>query len=217
MRAATAVPATSGPQVGAGTPVQAAVPAHDAEAPVDHRVKEKDPHHPLKWLCIGLGIVIALIVIVNYFLVDMPAGFQPVARPVIPTLVPTAISARSCSRSVLIIHVPASAALTPDTLTDFLVALAHSTPNSPFSGEPFTRVALTSGWTAQYSFSGYSWKELGDMANAPDSERKGEIMTRMDDASGQSILPESTLNDQAQASQREIVWAAFVNHFTASH
>ena len=75
-----------------------------------------------------------------------------------------------------------------------------------------TRVALTSGWTAQYSFAGYSWKELGDESAAPTEE---DFMERLGDGSGQALLPESTLSEQAQQARREQVWAAFVANFSA--
>ena len=50
------------------------------------------------------------------------------------------------------------------------------------------------------------------MANASDAERKDDILTRMGDAAGSPLI-ESTLNEQTQASQRQIIWAAFVNKF----
>ena len=222
VRAAAAVAAApvAGTTIRAASPVKAeakpaakgvAQPAVKAPARVDHTVKEEDTHHPLKWLCIGLSVVIFIVVVVNYFMVDMPLT-SSLAKSKYSNVGVYGHLGAFMQPNVLVIHIPASATVSPETLTDFLVTLAHSTPDAPFSGEPFTRVALTSEWTAQYSFSGYSWKELGDMANASNSERKDEILTRMADASGQPLI-ESTLNEQAQATQRTIVWAAFVNKF----
>jgi len=223
VRVAAAVPAANVPQVRAaavvpatvaGSPIRAATPvkvATKAAAPVDHTVKQDDANHPMKWLCIGLGGLIALVIIVNYFMVDMPLT-SSLAKTKYSNVGVYGHLGAFMQPSVMVIHIPASATVTPDTLTDFLVALAHSTPNSPLSGEPYTRIALTSGWTAEYSFSGYSWKELGDMANASDAERKDDILTRMGDAAGSPLI-ESTLNEQTQASQRQIIWAAFVNKF----
>ena len=117
--------------------------------------------------------------------------------------------------NVIVIHVPASSALTPDNLTDFLVALAHSTPQNPITRDLFGRVALTSGWTAQYTFSGYSWKELGDMSQESETQRKEFLMAQICDASGQSLLPESSLSEEARQAQRDQVWDTFATHFTA--
>ncbi len=93
-------------------------------------------------------------------------------------------------------------------------ALAHSTPDNMLTNDLFQRVALTSGWTAQYSFSGYSWKELGDMKSASDAERKEFIMAQISDASGQPLTPESTLSQPMQDTQRERAWKEFIGHFT---
>jgi hypothetical protein len=117
--------------------------------------------------------------------------------------------------NVMVIHIPASSTITPDNLTDFLVALARSTPENPITRDLFTRVALTSGWTAQYSFSGYSWKQLGNMRHEGAAQRKEFLMIQMSDAGGQPLMPESRLNETAQQAKRDMVWDAFVAHFSA--
>jgi hypothetical protein len=116
--------------------------------------------------------------------------------------------------SVMVIHIPASDKLTPDNITDFLVALAHSTPRNPLTGDYFDRVALTSRWTAQYSFAGSAWKQLGDMQQDSAEDRKDRILEDGSDASGQPLLGESTLNEAAQESRRQGAWTTFVANFT---
>jgi len=79
----------------------------------------------------------------------------------------------------------------------------------------FERVAVTSEWTAQYSFSGYSWKELGDMQQESEADRKEFLLTQLGDAAGNSFMPASTLDEATKKAAREQVWKAFVAHFTA--
>jgi len=117
--------------------------------------------------------------------------------------------------NVMVIHVPASSKINSDNLTDFLVALAHSTPQNPITRDLYERVALTSGWTAQYSFSGGSWKQFGDMVHEDSAQRKEFLMNQMNDAAGQPVMPESTLNEAAQQAMRDQVWDKFVAHFTS--
>jgi hypothetical protein len=213
-----AIASASGPQVrvkAVAPTARAAVPM-PAPEPIDHTIKDDSGSHPLKWLCIGMGALIFIVVVVNYFLVDQPLTASLAQTRYSEVTVYGHLGA-FLQPNVLVIHVPPSAKVTPASLTDFMVALAHSTPNSPLTGEPFARVALTSGWTAQYSFSGYGWKELGDSADKTDDQRKQDIMSHMDYANGQSILPESTLNDEARRAQSDIIWGAFVNHFTTIH
>jgi hypothetical protein len=219
VRVATAVPADQ-PQVRVAV-ASAETPAVRVATPVVARstgnfeVKEEDDgSHPVKWVCIGLGILILFVLGGNYLMVD---------RPLVSNLSQTSYSnvtvyahyGAFMQPNVMVIHIPASSAITPDNLANFLVTLAHSTPQNPITRDLFERVALTSGWKAQYTFSGYSWKQLGDMGHDDDAQLKEFLMTQMCDASGQPIMPESTLNEDAQQAARDQVWETFVAHFSA--
>jgi hypothetical protein len=217
VRVAVASSETLKVRVKAAAPTARVAPvAARMQEPVDHRIADDSGSHPLKWVCIGLGVLILLVLAGNYLLVDQPLTSN-LAKTHYSGVTVYAHLGAFMQPNVLVIHIPPSASVTPETLTDFLVTLAHSTPDSPLTGEPFARVALTSGWTGQYSFSGYSWKELGDMANQSEDQRKEDIMTRMDYANGQSILPESTMNQEAQQAQRDVIWGAFVAQFAKAH
>jgi len=177
--------------------------------------EEQDGVHPLKWICIGMGLLIMLVAGGNYLLVDQPL-VSNLNRTSYSNVNVLAHFGAFIQPNVIVIHVPASSELTAGNLTDFLVALARGTPQNPITGDIYGRVALTSGWTAQYSFSGYSWKELGDLGPESEAQRKEFLMTQMCDASGQSLLPDSTLNDEARNALRKRVWQAFLNHFIAN-
>jgi hypothetical protein len=192
--------------------VQAAVPV-SAGSSGNFMVKEDEDSHPFKWICIGLGIFILLVLGANYLLVD---------RPLVSNLGQTSYSnvtvyahyGAFMQPNVMVIHIPASAAITPDNLTDFLVTLAHSTPQNPITNDLFDRVALTSGWTTEYSFSGESWKQLGGMRHEDEADRKEFLLDRMGDSAGQSLMLESTSSEEAQQARRDVVWKTFAAHFT---
>jgi hypothetical protein len=116
--------------------------------------------------------------------------------------------------NVVVIHIPEGAEVTEAQLPEFLVSLAESTPENPVTHGLFTRVALTSAWKAQYSFSGYAWKELGDMGRDKDAQRKDFILDQVGDAAGDPLVEESTLKEDAQAARREAVWKSFAAHFS---
>jgi hypothetical protein len=227
VRVATASASGSVPKVWAapasGAPPRVKVASASAAAPVvpvqvsstrSLEVKDEDGAHPLKWVCIGLGILIAVVLAGNYLVVDRPLVSDLSASSYSSVPVYAHLGA-FMQPNVLVIHLPHSSAINPDNFADFLVALAHSTPESPLTHDVFDRIALTSGWTAQYSFSGYSWKQLGDMAHDDANARKDFLMSNLGDASGQSLLPESTLNAQAQEATRERVWKTFVSRFAS--
>ena len=177
-------------------------------------VNEEEGSHPLKRLCIVLGILIVLVLGGNYFLVDQPL-VSKLGQTRYSSVTVLAHLGAFMQPNVLVIHIPASSSITPDNLTDFLVALSQSSPQNPVTHDLFTRVGLTSGWKVQYSFSGYSWKQLGDMREETKAQQKEILLARLGDASGQPLMPESTLNEAAQQVARDKVWHAFVDHFSA--
>jgi len=210
--------AAATPQVRVASATEAA-PTVRAAAPVyakatDFSVKEDDHNHPLKWVCIGLGALILLVVGGNFLLVDLPLT-SSFGRTTYSGVTTYAHFGAFVQPNVIVIHVPPSTKITPDNITDVLVALANSTPQNPFTRDFFARVALTPGWTAQYSFAGNSWKELGDMDKDSAAQRKEFILTQLCDGSGQPLVPESTLSQEAQQARLDQVWAGFVAHFAA--
>jgi len=217
-RAAVAASAPR-PRVAAEAQPRVRVAGATAAAPVAVRVRKgvelKELHgsNPLKWLCIGLGVFILLILGANFFLVDQPLHSN-LAQTTYSNLSVHAHFGAFMQPNVIVIHIPASANLTPDNMVDFLVKLAHSTPQNPFNGDYFERVALTSGWSAQFSMAGNSWKELGDMTQEDEEQQKNFIMSNMADGSGQPLM-QPNLDDTARAAISDQVWAAFVAPFSA--
>ena len=214
--AVAAPPKVSVPTVGSPHVRVAAVTPALVSSTGDLKVKEEnDGTHTLKWVCIGLGLLILLFVGGNYLLVDQPL-VSNLDKTSYSNVTVYAHFGAFIQPSVVLIHISPSSALTQDNLTDFIVALAHSTPRSPITGDIYSRVALTSGWTAQYSFSGSSWKELGDMRDVDDAELKEALLARLADAGGLPVMPESTLDEAAQQAARDQVWQKFAAHFIAN-
>ena len=116
--------------------------------------------------------------------------------------------------NVLVIHILPSAQISGENLPELLVALARSTPNSAITRDAFARVAITSGWTAQYSFSAESWKQVADLDQDPAAERKNTLLRLMDDANGQPMVEQSTLSEEAQQARRDAAWNKFVANFS---
>jgi hypothetical protein len=191
---------------------KAAVPV--AQPAKNYVVKEDDAGaHPLKWVSIFLGVLIVGLVVVNYFLVDRSLVSGLGQTPYSGVTVYAHLGAY-LQPNVIVIHVPKTNAITNENLTDFLVALAHSTPSIPLSSNLFDRVALTSGWTASYTLSGYAWKQLGDMGKDDEAQRKEFLLDQLADAVGDPLITSRSNEDEATLlAEREKVWDTFAAQF----
>ena len=194
----------------------AVTPPETAPAPkttkASFKVKEKQEMHFAKWVCIGLGALIAVLVGGNYFFVSRPLA-SGLGKSEFSSVSAFAHLAAFVQPNVIVIHVRPSEGITDENFTKFLVALAHNTPTNPISNVGFNRVALTSAWTADYSFSGHAWHELSDMGAESETVRKEFIMDQLASASGEPLMPQSNLNGEAQAAKREKIWNAFMHSF----
>jgi hypothetical protein len=173
-----------------------------------HVVEERqEGFHPMKWVCIGLGALILIILMVNYLMVSHPLRSRLAQTPYSNVFVYAHYEGFIWPQTI-VIHIPATDKLTPGNMTDFLVALAHSTPGN------FDRVALTSGWMPQYSFAGSAWKNLGEMQDDSVEDRKDRILSDAVDAAAQPLLQTSFLSEEAQQAKHEQAWKDFVAKFT---
>ena len=213
VRAADAAPVRVAATPVAKPVVQAAKVAAAPRPAASFKVQEEDHAHPLKWVCIVLGALILLLVGANYLIVDRPLTAN-MSRTAYPNIAYAHFGA-FMQPGVMVIHIPVSSKITAENLPQFLVTLAHNTPQNPLTNDLFSRVALTSGWTAQYSFSGFTWNEIGSMGQESNDRLKEEILTRLSDAGGQPLAPETTMNTETQRAVRDQVWNKFVANFTS--
>jgi len=177
--------------------------------------EEDDVSNPVRWVCIILGALLALLVAANFFLIDWPLS-SSLGKTSYANVFAYGHYGAFIQPNVIVIHIPPSEKLTPDNITDFLVALAHSTPRNPLTNDYFDRIALTSGWTSQYSFSGLAWMSLGEMKAAQAEDIRTRILSTGCDAIGQPLLGPSTLNETAKEAAREKAWKQLVANFTKS-
>jgi hypothetical protein len=210
-RVAVVAPSIAAP--GATPPAETA-PTPEPDSVLVHPEEHEEGFPAIKWLCIALGALLGMVLAGNYFMVDWPFRSNFARTPYASVFVYAHYGA-FVQPNVVVIHIPASAKLTPDNITDFLAALAASTPKNPITGDYFERVALTSGWVSQYSFAGSAWKELGDMQHESAEDREIQILSAGTDAAGKPLLEEeTTLGDEAREARRERAWKAFVGSFT---
>jgi hypothetical protein len=192
--------------------VEAVVPHAASTHHAGHKVEEHDNFHPVKWICIILGALVALVVGVNYFLITRPLS-SAIGQTSYANVFVYGHYGAFVQPNVMVIHIPQSDKLTSDNLTDFLVALARSTPKNPITNDYFDRIAITSGWTAQYSFSGLDWKALGEMKGQSAEDIREKILQSGSDAGGNELMPATTMNETAQEERRQSEWKQIVANF----
>jgi len=207
----------------AGNPAVAVAPAataspHVAVAQVkgskSYVVKDDNAgSHPMKWISIGLGALLLIVIGLNYLLVDRPL-VSDLSQTKFSSVTAYAHLGACVQTNVIVIHVPASSQLKKENLTDFLVALARSTPSMPMSENTFGRVALTSGWTASYTLPGYAWKQLGEMEKDDDAQRKEFLLDSMGNATGEPLmLPPGNKDEATLQAERDKIWDTFAAQF----
>jgi hypothetical protein len=214
-----AVAGSQGQPVATATARQAApaaamkVQTPKTHATVKQFLQEKLEHHPVMLLCIGLSVFIVLLWIINYFLVDRPL-VSALDRTDYSRVTVFAHLGAFVQPDMVVIHVPRSSSINADNLTQFLVALAKSTPSKPFSSSTYNRVALTTGWTGQYSFSGGDWQQLGEMEHEDPAQQKEFVLDQIGNVSGDPLMAaDPTLDDAALAAKRDKVWSDLVSYF----
>ncbi len=197
-------------------PVPVAVPVPMVRAAAvrtesDHLVVEEESGPPfVKWICIGVGSLLVLILGGNYLMVGHPVASRLAQTSYGKVSVYSHLGA-FMQPGDLALHVPASSELNESNFAGFLVALAQSSSSRPFGGEAFERVSLTPGWTGRYSFDGQAWRDLGKMGGQDAQTQKDFILNQVDDASGQPLA--GTTTDEGA---REKVWEKFVQDFSRS-
>ena len=169
-------------------------------------VKEESTFSFFKLFVIGLGFAIIAVVGVNYVLVDQPLS-NNLAKTSFSTVPVYSHLGAFFQPDTIIIHLQPSPSVTPESLPNFLISLAQSTPAQPINHQPFSTVGLTSAWTSQLLMSGSDWQTLAGMINATDDAKKEFILTRMGYPDGERLLTLSNLiGPDAQVARRNQAW-----------
>ena len=209
------VPRIAGTPAVTVTPAAVAAPRVAVAAKKNYVVKEADGgSHPLKWISIGMGALLLGVIGLNYLLVDRPLA-SSLSQTRFASVGAYAHLGAFVQTSVIVIHVPASTQLTKANLTDFLVALAKSTPQMPLSENTYARVGLTSGWTSSYTLPGYAWKQLGEAGKDDVAQRKEALLDSLTGSTGEPLMsPPGNKSEKALQAEREKIWDAFAAQFT---
>jgi hypothetical protein len=182
---------------------------------VTRDTKVVEDHHegfsPLKWICIGLGLVIAGALGANYVYIDKPLT-DKLSETHYANVTVYAHLGAFVQPGALVIHIPNSPAVTNANLVDFLIVLAHNTTQP---ANLFKRISLTTGVTSHYTMSGFAWKELGDMSQDDEAQKEDFLLAQLTGSDGQLIYdPAQTMNDASRQYLRDKAWKTFVDYFT---
>lgn len=176
--------------------------------------EEKGGFNPLKGVVIGLALLIVIVLAGNYFFVSQPLASKLGATPY-GSVSAFAHLGAFVQPGALVIHVSPSSAVPKDKVVDFLVTLAHSTPQPDSFYE---RISLTTGWTSHYTLSGFAWKKLGDMRQESDEEKQNFLLSQLMDANGQPLFAPNPNADPAQVqAQREHAWNSLLTYFAGNN
>jgi hypothetical protein len=207
------------------TPIPAVQPIEPIRGPVktkgkkiktqrSRRVKEEQEGIPYFQIFLGLlFLAVAAITAMNFVLVDKPFNDKFTKTPFV--LVPVHVHLGSfVQQNALVIHVLPNQDLNAENFTDFLTAVAQSTPPQPFNGQPFEIVALTSAWLGQYAMQGPDWQQLAGMTNASVDTRKKFIIDHLRDLGGGPLIPHpGRLLPADLETERDKVWQGFTATF----
>jgi hypothetical protein len=198
----SAIPAAS---VAPRTPVSSSLPKVTPIAPIvpparttrkgkiktyrrSHRVE--DDHEGFSYTKFVFGLlylIVAVIIGLNYLLVDKP--FDAALAQTKFILVPAHAHLGSFVQpNALIIHILPNQEVTDHNLPELLYTLAKDTPNQPFQDRPYEMVALTSAWFSQFAMRGPDWQQLGQMADATAEQRKNFITDHLGNIAGEPLI-----------------------------
>jgi len=173
----------------------------------NYRVEGEHHFNPFKWISLVLGLFLAAVIGYNYFLVQSPLSANLSQTPYAHVSVYAHLGG-FFQKDALQIHLLDTKSLNKSNFADFLVALAHSTPQED---EVFKRISLSTGIQGQYTLSGSAWKEFGDMQQASEIQRRNFLLDQLGDATGGPVLfLKASMTPEAQETARTKAWDAFV-------
>jgi hypothetical protein len=208
----------TGPRIAAASQPVVAHSPENSQAAVqgrssNYKVSEEPHFNPLKWLCLGLMVLILGAVGFNFIIIEQPL-LSGMSQTSYSDVMVYAHLGGFVQKNAMVIHILGSGSLNKSNLTDFLVTLARNTPQQTGI---FERISLTSGLMGQYTISGSAWKEFGDMKESGETQQKEFLLNQLEDASGQPLLLlNSTMTAEAQRAEHEKIWAGFAASFTRS-
>lgn len=214
--------------VAQAAPVRVAIPAQasvtqQTDAPAANRPmagtyysKPIQEHHEFpifKILFFVLGTLIALLVVVNYYMVDQPLRLK-MAKTAFAHVQVHAHLGAFVQPNALLVHILPSKQITDDNFADFLTALTQSAPRTVIAGRTFNTFGLTSEWLSQYIITSDDWDGFADMSGYSLDEKKKYVLEHLKRADGSPVyvvLKNETAD--VRRAREDKIWAALVAHF----
>jgi hypothetical protein len=218
---ATPVVRVARPTVAAqATPVRVAMPAQAtgqgrmAATYYSKPIAEHREFPIFKILFFVLGLVIAGLIGVNYFMVDQPFR-DSLATTTFSDVDAHAHLGAFVQPNALLIHVIPSARLNEDNFADFLTALAHSAPRSVIASRPIGTLGLTSKWLSQYVITSDDWGGFADMSGYSAEEKKHYVLLHLERSDGTPLyVVAKNQKPDAREAREEELWKGLVANFS---
>lgn len=178
--------------------------------------KPMQEHHEFpifKILFVVLGLLIAALIVVNYFLVDQPYT-QKFSKTPFAKVTTYAHLAAFVQPGVLLIHVVPSKEITTDNFADLLTALTQSAPHEALAGHEFSTISLTSAWLGQYAIQADDWKGFADMGGLSPDEKREYVLSHLQRISGAPLYePGRNETPEKNKQRQEKIWQELVANF----
>jgi hypothetical protein len=181
--------------------------------------KPIDEHHEFpvfKILFAVLGVIIAALVVVNYFLVDQPFQASMAKTPFAKVQAYAHLGA-FVQPNVLLIHVLPSKEINSDNFADLLTALTQSAPRQAVAGKEFTTISLTPAWLGVYAIDASDWEGFADMGGFTPEEKRQFVLSHLEWITGAPLI-ETHRNETAdqRKAREDRVWSELVARFQST-
>jgi hypothetical protein len=196
---------------------QAVMPTGQRKMAATYYSKPIEEHRefPLfKILFTLLGLLIAALIGMNYFMVDQPFR-AALAKTAFSNVQAHAHLGAFAQPNVLLIHIMPTAQLNDDNFADFLTALAQSAPRSVIAGKPIDTLGLTSEWFSQYIITSDDWDGFADMSGYSAEQKKHYVLIHLESGDGTPFYVVAKNQDAATRQAREdALWKQLVTNFS---
>jgi hypothetical protein len=176
-------------------------------------IKEHHEFPVFRTLFVVLGVVIAALVAVNYFMVEQPFRANLAKTPFASVQAHAHLGA-FVQPGVLLIHILPNKEINADNFADLLTALTQSAPRQAIAGREFTTISLTPAWLGVYAIDAADWQSFADMGGFTPEEKRQFVLDHLERIDGAPLLETFKTDTAAQRQTREDqVWNELVAQF----
>jgi len=176
-------------------------------------IKEHHEFPVFRTLFAVLGVVIATLIGVNYFMVEQPFRANLAKTPFAYVQAHAHLGA-FVQPTVLLIHVLPNREINADNFADLLTALTQSAPRQALAGHEFTTISLTPAWLGVYAIDAADWQGFADMGGFTPEEKRQFVLDHLEWIDGAPLVQTFKTDTAAQRQAREDqVWNELVGRF----